>query len=87
MRKYLHLKKNTTMKRGFFLLTAPEELLSLRIHNLLMVQMGKTKYAIYCIKKKNHRCNTDKSTKVEYQLRKIMILGEKRLPTKGTLVY
>lgn len=52
MRKYLHLKKNTTMKRGFFLLTAPEELLSLRIHNLLMVQMGKTKYAIYCIKKK-----------------------------------
>ena len=37
-------------------LTAPKELLPLRIHNLLMLQMAKTKYTNYCHVKKNHRC-------------------------------
>lgn len=54
------------MKRVSLLLTAPKELLSLRIHHLLMLQMGKTKYASYCMLKKITDVNTVKHTKTEY---------------------
>lgn len=74
------------MKRVSLLLTAPKELLSLRIHHLLMLQMGKTKYASYCMLKKSQML-TQLNTQRQNIIRKIRLCGEKMLPAKAALVY